>query len=471
MSTLVFVDPEISTQADGAQSSRMPAPFPEDPYEAIRQACLVETDTESEPFKGPVETETPESPHTIASPTSLPDNTPPTCLAEESEDFDMSSARSTSSDSTAPLSPDHPLTHVSPTPTPTRASFHHSTEDVPGTSELILDTDSKGDKLGDKDIEEDDKDESLDADDEGERSDDEGHGSDDEGYSLGNEDHRLDDEGHGLEGEGLGLEEEEEAAREGHQQAVLVVDTPVSEPLGLGYRAARRHALKLIEEITPSTYEVGQSSRTYIDVPAYPPPPPPVQTPPSPEWSSGSLRFSPAPSIVPLPISLPMIPLTVPSPIASPVATPTATISVDEDQFIEIGAHLELYGGILQDHTQRLDAMPHTLFTDIDRDVRELYTGSGVVRDEIFSQRYRFKSLEHEQERTAMTFRALWMPVLALKAWAGRVDTQLADTSRDRYDDYRLIRDMLVQQADMQRELQEMRGCVTTLEQERDRTK
>ncbi|GJR76753.1 hypothetical protein Tco_0089118 [Tanacetum coccineum] len=34
---------------------------------------------------------------------------------------------SASSDSTAPLSPDHPLTHVSPTPTPTCVSFHYKT--------------------------------------------------------------------------------------------------------------------------------------------------------------------------------------------------------------------------------------------------------------------------------------------------------------------------------------------------------
>ncbi|GJT85605.1 hypothetical protein Tco_1067322 [Tanacetum coccineum] len=60
---------------------------------------------------------------------------------------------------------------------------------------------------------------------------------------------------------------------------------------------------------------------------------------------------------------------------------------------------------------------------DIDRDVRELYTRSGAVRDEIFSQRYRFRSLEREQERATVTFRALWRLVLALEAWAGRVDT------------------------------------------------
>ncbi|GKG60832.1 hypothetical protein Tco_0614394, partial [Tanacetum coccineum] len=44
-----------------------------------------------------------------------------------------------------------------------------------------------------------------------------------------------------------------------------------------------------------------------------------------------------------------------------------------------------LHESILHDYTHRLDALPPTLFADIDRDVRELYTRSGVVRDEIFS--------------------------------------------------------------------------------------
>ncbi|GJZ17151.1 hypothetical protein Tco_0553274 [Tanacetum coccineum] len=48
----------------------------------------------------------------------------------------------------------------------------------------------------------------------------------------------------------------------------------------------------------------------------------PVETPASPEWSSGSLPVSPAS-------------LTVPSPIASPVITPAATIAIDEDEFLE----------------------------------------------------------------------------------------------------------------------------------------
>ncbi|GKG60764.1 hypothetical protein Tco_0614326, partial [Tanacetum coccineum] len=55
-----------------AQSSRVPVPLPEEPYEVIRQAYLVGTDTESEPFEDPVETEAPESPHTVAPPTLVP---------------------------------------------------------------------------------------------------------------------------------------------------------------------------------------------------------------------------------------------------------------------------------------------------------------------------------------------------------------------------------------------------------------
>ncbi|GJR56598.1 hypothetical protein Tco_1407119 [Tanacetum coccineum] len=91
--------------------------------------------------------------------------------------------------------------------------------------------------------------------------------------------------------------------------------------------------------------------------------------------------------------------------------------------------------------------MPPTLFVEIDRDVRELYTRSRAVRDAIFSQR----------------------PVLALETWAGHVDTQMANMSRAGYDDHRLVHDLLVQQTSLQHELQEMRGCVTALEQEKDR--
>nr|GEU64269.1 hypothetical protein [Tanacetum cinerariifolium] len=59
------------SDADGAQSPRVPVPFPKDPYEAIRQVYLVET-------------KTPESPHTVAPPTSLSDSTLPTSLPDSS---------------------------------------------------------------------------------------------------------------------------------------------------------------------------------------------------------------------------------------------------------------------------------------------------------------------------------------------------------------------------------------------------
>nr|GEU33531.1 hypothetical protein [Tanacetum cinerariifolium] len=243
---------------------------------------------------------------------------------------------------------------------------------------------SKGDELGDEDTEED---ESLDADDEKERS-------DDEGYGLGDEDHGLDDES----------------------------QITMSDPLELGYEALRRHELVMGEDQVPSTFKVGQSSRIYIDILAYVPLAAPVQTLPSLEWSLGSLPVSPSSPVVP-------------SSIALLVATLTTTISVDKDQFIEVGAKLELYGSILYDHAQRLDVLPPTLVADIDRDVKELYTSL----------------------------------VLVLEAWARHVDTRLVDMLQARYDDHRLIYDMLVQQAAMQHELREMKGRVTALEKERSR--
>nr|GEZ84377.1 hypothetical protein [Tanacetum cinerariifolium] len=196
-----------------------------------------------------------------------------------------------------------------------------------GTSELILDTKTE--------------DESSNSDAEGEDSDDEGRGLEDKGIGS-------DDEGHGLEDEGPGLEEEE-VAPEGQQQVVLVMDTAASEPLGLGYETLRHCELASGEGSVPSTFKVGQSSRSvpdqegveristfrqpilvtwvdpedgriYTDIPNYVPPVAPVQTPPSPEWSSGSLPVS---------LSSPVVP----SPITSLVTTSATIISVDEDHF------------------------------------------------------------------------------------------------------------------------------------------
>ncbi|GJR60078.1 hypothetical protein Tco_1502240 [Tanacetum coccineum] len=295
-----------------------------------------------------------------------------------------------------------------------------------GTFELILDTDSEEDEIGEEDTDED-----------------EGHGLDDEGHWLDDEGHGLDNEGRSVESDGLGLEGEEEAlAVEGD----LVYSTfEVGQGSGSVPEPERLERVSTLRKPTLTTWIDPEDGIAHIDILAYLPPAPPAQTPPSPEWSSGSLPVSLVPSAVPSPTSSPMISLTVPSPIASPVATSIATIPVDQDQFIEIGTQLELFIGILQDHTQRLDTMPPTLFTGINQDVIELYIRSGVVKDEIFSTRYMFRSLELKQERTAVTFRALWRPMLALEAWAGHVDTRMEDMSRAGYDDPRLVHDMLVQ--------------------------
>ncbi|GKA83113.1 hypothetical protein Tco_0789861 [Tanacetum coccineum] len=115
MSTPAYVDSETITQADGAQSSRVPVPLPDDPYVAVRQAQLVDTDTESDPEEAPSEAEE-----------SQPLGSRVPLMSEEFEASEPSGTRTVSShslvssDSTAPLSPDHPLTYVSPTPTPTR---------------------------------------------------------------------------------------------------------------------------------------------------------------------------------------------------------------------------------------------------------------------------------------------------------------------------------------------------------------
>ncbi|GKG45426.1 hypothetical protein Tco_0495504, partial [Tanacetum coccineum] len=53
---------------------------------------------------------------------------------------------------------------------------------------------------------------------------------------------------------------------------------------------------------------------------------------------------SPAPSIVPSPISSPMIPLTVPSPVATPTMAETDGI------LTELGAQVEMHRGLIRDY-------------------------------------------------------------------------------------------------------------------------
>ncbi|GKA37100.1 hypothetical protein Tco_0723665 [Tanacetum coccineum] len=96
-----------------------------------------------------------------------------------------------------------------------------------------------------------------------------------------------------------------------------------------------------------------------------------------------------------------MTPLTVPSPVATPATAET------EEFFTELGAQVEMQGGLIYDHAVRLEELSLALFKRYDWDIGELFTRSGAIRDEIFSQRYRFRSLEHEYERVIETFGAL----------------------------------------------------------------
>ncbi|GKD01028.1 hypothetical protein Tco_1171302, partial [Tanacetum coccineum] len=363
----------------------------EDPYEAIRQAYYVETDTESEPFKDPVETEAPELPHTVASPTSLHDSTPPTLVPILCRTIHMVVR--------VPLAMSLGLsTSMAEVAAMFDLAFHDEEED---------DEEEDNKEEDNEEEEEEEIEESLDSDSVSEGAEEEGPTTKDKDPGAGNEGLVVGNEGPGIGFKSLNLGGDE-AVPEGQQWAAPVVETAVCEPLGLGYGALRHQGIALGEGRIPSVFKVGQSfgsvlesertkrvsalrqptlttwidledSIAYIDVLAYPLPTPLALTLPSPKWTSGSLPVSPAPSIDPSPISSPMIPLTVISPIASPA---TAEI---EGFLTELGARVKMQGGLIRDHIVQLRELSHALFERYDRDIGELFTRSGVVRDEIFS--------------------------------------------------------------------------------------
>nr|GEX42185.1 hypothetical protein [Tanacetum cinerariifolium]GEX42192.1 hypothetical protein [Tanacetum cinerariifolium] len=314
---------------------------------------------------------------------------------------------SASSDSTALLSPDHPLTQASPTFIPTRVLFYYRNARMivctqpalsPGMSARI----AKAATLSSSSF----------------------HKRHRPSYETSSSSPALpirkryrEGEGYSSEGEGYSLEDkglgtEEEVAPEGQQQAVLVVDNIADESLGLGYGALRRCELALGEGLVPNTFEVGQSSRS---VPEH----------------KGAERISAfrQPTRVTWFLACFTITPVVPSPIASLVTTLAATISIDEDQFF-----------------------------------KELYTRSGAVRDEIFSQRYRFRSLEREKERATMIFSAIWRPMLALKAWVGQTNAQRAALWHVIYDIQRENHDLRRQIAEERRKRLELTDRVDRME-------
>ncbi|GKC61562.1 hypothetical protein Tco_1089160 [Tanacetum coccineum] len=121
--------------------------------------------------------------------------------------------------STLPLSPDHPLTQISPTPIPSRASYYRS------TTRMIMRTKPTMSS----------------------------------GFSA-----RV-IEAMNLSPLSFQEESEEAASEEQQQQPVSVEDTAADEHLVLGYGVAKRHALKLAKGYVPSTFKVGQSSRSVPD--------------------------------------------------------------------------------------------------------------------------------------------------------------------------------------------------------------
>nr|GEV01424.1 hypothetical protein [Tanacetum cinerariifolium] len=158
-------------------------------------------------------------------------------------------------------------------------------------------------------------------------------------------------EGTNLESEesedaGPGSESEEVVSEEQQQRAVPVKDTGTYKSFGLGYGAARRRALELAEGLAPTS-------------------------------------------------------LTIPLPVASPVTTLAATIAVEKDEFLEVGAQLELHGSILHDHTQRLDALLPTLFEGYGGDFTQLFARSEArhkYRREILALRMYHTADQHEMQ-------------------------------------------------------------------------
>ncbi|GKE73829.1 hypothetical protein Tco_1535870, partial [Tanacetum coccineum] len=101
------------------------------------------------------------------------------------------------------------------------------------------------------------------------------------------------------------------------------------------------------------------------------------QTPPSPEWTSGSLPI----------------------------------------------LHHLLLGGLIRDHAVRLEELSPALFE---------------------------RSIEYEHERVAVTFGAIWRPVLAPESWAGQTDAHISAL-------WHVISDMQGENRDLRLQLAEER--------------
>nr|GEW48990.1 hypothetical protein [Tanacetum cinerariifolium] len=205
MSTLVFVDLEISTQADEAQSTRVPVPFLKDLYEAIRTARMVVR---------------------VSPAMSLGLSTSMAEVAAMSESAFRKRFRSSYESLPSSSPPDLPL----------RKHYRDM-------SELVEDDDEDEEieeSLDSESVSEDAEDEGPTTEDEDPTTGDDGLAARDEGpgrgvesYSSDDEIRGLDDEGHSVESDGLGLGEEDEATNGSLSisPSPSIVPSPISSPM------------------------------------------------------------------------------------------------------------------------------------------------------------------------------------------------------------------------------------------------
>nr|GEX75341.1 hypothetical protein [Tanacetum cinerariifolium] len=185
----------------------------------------------------------------------------------------------------------------------------------------------------------------------------------------------------GVKSLGLGGDE---VVPKGQQRATLVVEIAVGEPLGLGYGALRRQEIASREVEMPNVFEIGQGSRFM----------------PETERPEG----------------------------VSALKQPTLTTWINPEDgriYIDVPTY-------------------HPPTPPVQTPPSPGWSSGSLLVSLSPSIRYLFKSLKHEPERTAVTFRALWRHVQALEAWAGCVDTWMVDMSRAGYDDHSLVHDMLL---------------------------
>nr|GEU95087.1 hypothetical protein [Tanacetum cinerariifolium] len=271
-------------------------------------------------------------------------------------------ADTTATSSSTTIDQDVPYASTSPTNQEIQSQVIHQGVKccmyVSGTSELILDIDSEGDEIGT----EDEEDQSLDSDDERE-----------------------------IRGRGSWF--------------------------SLGYKALRHCELSAGEGQVPSTFEVGQSSRSVPEhkgagrTSAFREPTLVTWTPSSPEWSSGSFPVSPLSLAISIPVASPAT--------SSPTASPDTVEA--EDFMAELGA-----------------------------------------------QRYRLRSLEREHKRATVTFSALWRPVSALEAWAGQTDAHRAALWHTMSETQRENHDLRMQLAEERRERLELADRVARMERRQE---